>query len=724
MDGTKTLDAAGLGWLPVVLLALHAHGGGNPAGPATKAWRQAAARLRRSRVRQCASIEVELVDAGRRVAQSEPRAHWLSQDRILVLHRDIAQGGRYEEIAAASQAVLDRQDLLKDLRLVLGALHGRPQPTRSQIEAALDRAEIDTVAVANIRHLWDVGTSTLVRRIRPVLQLLGVSQDGLDDAAKDTSSLTRWLSKNARIDEWPTEELLATARECYDDIEMGYLTWQVLGDASELKEWNAALGALGSKYKQVSNTQAEAQAKRCLYEAARLLRVFAQHVAMADNSDPIEGQGKLFSKLTKVHESLEKDPEWPRLCAQWSDSFWKVPFDAVLTVLRAGYEEIEEAKPHLGVFERVTSINEFRSALERQGVALEPDPLEVARDNQYRLDKTVRGVRRLYEAWLAGKGAEPGQGTEAAGARLDDSMYLRDWPEDDLFERAKLAVNDRDFHAAVTSCSTIEAMRKSLGITCKGAGGTRTRTQPMRDVAGASEPVDSTDENYRDIFERLKRLPEPPMEGSGIAPPSRGSDGSGGASRNRKREVGQRGPKTSHLYGSPHLPEFVGIIGEMQAFRFLKIKFGIDESAWVSEFRNRVVPLLDGEKGETSDSYGYDFRFEYDGKTWCIEVKATTGDGTSFDLPSSELNAASRIAPRKDERWCILRVRQALSERPECDWLPNPFEPGSGECLRLRQGGVTVEYTRSENTETTAQREADDNENVEVPTGNDDRTAK
>ena len=269
VDGTETLDAAGLGWLPVVLLALHAHGGGNPAGPATKAWRQAAARLRRSRVRQCASIE----------------------------------------------------------------------------------AAIDTVAVANIRHLWDVGTSTLVRRIRPVLQLLGVSQDGLDDAAKDTSSLTRWLSKNARIDEWPTEELLATARECYDDIEMGYLTWQVLGDASELKKWNAALGALGSNYKQVSNTQAEAQAKRRLYEAARLLRVFARHVATANDSDPIEDQGRLFSKLTKVHESLEKHPEWPRLCAQWSDSFWKVPFDAVLGVLRAGYEEIEEAKPHLGVFE-------------------------------------------------------------------------------------------------------------------------------------------------------------------------------------------------------------------------------------------------------------------------------------------------------------------------------------------------------------------------------------
>ncbi len=708
VDGTQTLDAAGLGWLPVVLLALHAHGGGNPAGPATKAWRQAATRLRRSRVRPCASIEVELVDGGQRVAHSEPRAHWLSRDRILVLHRDIAQGGLYEEIAAACQAILDRQDLLKDLRLVLGALHGRPQPTRSQIEAALDRAEIDAVAIANIRHLWRGDPSTLVRRIRPVLQLLRVPQDGLDDAAKDTSGLAKWLSEDDKIPSWPTEELLADAQDCYDDFEMGFRTWQVFGDASELKEWNKALAALGSEYKQVSNTQAEAQAKRCLYEAARFLRAFARHVATSNNSDPIEDRGKLFSKLAKVHENLERDPEWPRLCAEWSSSFWKVPFDMVFGVLRARYEKIEEARPHLGVFEDVTSINELRSALKRQEMALEPDPLEVARGNQYRLDKAVRGVRRLYECWLENKGAKPTSSAKAPEVRLDDSKYLRNWHEDELFELAKQAVDDSGFHAAVTGCNTIEAMRKRLGIRWPSGDGKRVQEPPMRDVAGVPEPVDSTDENYRDIFERLKKLPEPPAEGKGIIRPSPGPDGGGGKPR-RDGEVGQRGPKTSHLYGSPHLPEFVGIIGEMQAFRFLKDKFGIDASAWVSEFRNRVVPLLDVEEPETSDSHGYDFRFTHQQVTWCVEVKATTGDGTSFDLPSSELNAARRIAPRKDERWRILRVRQALSERPECDWLPNPFEPGAGDCLRLRQGGVTVEYKRSENTETTTPREADDN---------------
>jgi len=723
VEGAQTLDAAGLGWLPVVLLALQAHGGGNPAGPATRAWLEAADRLRRSRVRKCSSIKVGLVDSGRSVAQSEPRAHWLSRDRVLVLHRDIVLSGRYEEIAAAAQAVLDRQDLLKDLRLVLGALHGRPQPTRRQIGAALDRAEIDTVAVANIRHLWDVGTSTLVRRIRPVLQLIGVSQDGLDTAPKDTPGLTKWLSENDSIRDWPAEDLMAAARECYDDIEMGYRTWQTLGDASELKEWNAALAALGSEYKPVSNTQAEAQAKRCLYESARLLRSFARHVATADNGDTIEDQGRLFSRLTKVFESLEKDPEWSLSCDQWARDWWEVPFDQVLAVLRAGYEAIPEARRHLDVFEGVTSINEFRSALEMRGVALGPDPVEVARGNQYRLDKAVRGVRRLYECWLENEGAEATSNAKAPEVRLDDSMYLRDWPEDDLFGRAKQAVDDRDFNAAVTGCTTIEAMRKRLGIRCNDTGNQREKAPMTRVVAGAPEPVDSTDENYRDIFERLKKLPEPPKQGSRIVPPSPGPDGGGGKSSS-DGECGRRGPKTAHLYGSPHLPEFVGIIGEMQAFRFLKERFDIGVSAWVSEFRNRIVPLLDNEKDETSDSHGYDFRFEHDGKTWCVEVKATTGDGTSFELPSSELNAASRIAPRKNERWRVLRVRQALSERPECDWLPNPFQPGAGERLRLLQGGVTVQYERSENMGTAVQREADDNENAEGPAGNDGRTTK
>ncbi len=72
-----------LRWLPLVLLTLFAHGGTNPRGPTTGAWRQAKATLRGALVRWCGSLTVELTDGDRVVARREPvpRAHWLSEVR-------------------------------------------------------------------------------------------------------------------------------------------------------------------------------------------------------------------------------------------------------------------------------------------------------------------------------------------------------------------------------------------------------------------------------------------------------------------------------------------------------------------------------------------------------------------------------------------------------------------------------------------------------------------
>lgn len=711
VDGAQTLDAAGLGWLPVVLLALHAHGGGNPAGPATEAWRQAAKRLRGACVLQCLSIQVELRDAGRSVARSEPRAHWLSRERILVLRRDIMRDGSYEETAGACQAILDRQDLLKDLRLVLGALEGGPQPTGRRIEEALDRAEIDAVAVADIRHRWEGETSNLVHRIRPVLQLHGISHDGLDAAATDIAGLTRWLAENVKIPKWSTEGLLAAARECYDDFKMGFAAWRRLGNDAELPKWNAALSVLCGQYEQVNNTQSHAQAKRYLDESAPMLRAFARHVATADAQVRIEDQGKLFSNITQLHEQLEGSTEWTRLCAEWSDSHWRVPFSAVLHVLRAKFAEIPEARLHCGVLDGVTTVGSLRSALERKGVILDPDPREVARGNQYRLNRVVCGVRECYEAWLTKKRAESTSSARDFEARLDASMYLRDWPDEDLLGRAKLAVADSDFCAAVKACTTMEGMRERLGITSgdleiireelEQQSSDTEREKRSVEVAGVLFEIGGP-VSYRELFTRLEGTLRDPEQGEGIGPSPPGPDVGGGMrpSVSYDSEVFRRGPKTSHLRGPPDLPELVGIVGEMHALRFLRAKFGIDTSAWVSESRTKVVPLLDSEEDVTSDSLGYDFRFTHDQMTWCVEVKATTGDGTGFELPSSELKAATRIAPRRNERWRILRVARALTKQPVCYWLPNPFEPGPGERLRLlRQGGVTVEYALPKDSE-------------------------
>ena len=143
----------------------------------------------------------------------------------------------------------------------------------------------------------------------------------------------------------------------------------------------------------------------------------------------------------------------------------------------------------------------------------------------------------------------------------------------------------------------------------------------------------------------------------------------------------------------------VGVVGEMHAYRYLRKEFGgraVRARAWVSETRLKVLPLVEGEPNETSDGYGFDFRFSHGGIGWRIEVKATKGDEPSFDLGISEIQAATDIARRRSDRlrWRILRVRNALSRRPEFDWLPNPFEDGFRNRFRLHQGGMLVSYVR------------------------------
>ena len=514
-----------LEWLPVVLLALAAYGGNQPRGPATGAWLKAKERLQRARVLLCNSIEVELRDAnGESVARSEPNAYWVPQDDTLLLDRDVAASGLYETIAPAAQAMLERQDLLKDLRLVLGWLAGHPQPTHTQVEEALGRAEIDGFDVANIRG--QCGIRVLRDRIRPVVALVGVSDSGLDDV-RDLAALTAWLSEAMPLANgkplWSSEDLVAVAREARNDFEMGYSAGRVLGEMACLPKWNAALKRLGRGT--VRNERVGEQARRYLDQAARSLRAFARYVATAcpnsasteGDHESLDGEAAFFSEVTAVHESLETTADWRDLCAKWSDRWWEVPFSAVLGALRAQYERIDGVKPHLDPFETEEAIEGFKSALKAQGVTLDPDPLEVARSNHDRLSAVGRSVWELYQAWLMMKEAD-WQIQRVPEIDLDASMFLRPWTDDDVLARAKTAVDKQEFLDAVTRCTTVDEMRSELQISSETLERIREkhRHRARKDTAenrtfriACRDYEVGGPETYNDLFRRLKQLPEP-----------------------------------------------------------------------------------------------------------------------------------------------------------------------------------------------------------------------
>ena len=705
-----------LQWLPVVLLSLAAYGGNNPRGPATGAWLKARERLQRARVLLCDSIEVKLLGAdGEAVARSEPQAYWLPQDGdaaggdpgtsgTLLLKRDVADHALYERIAPAAQAMLWRQDLLKDLRLVLGALAGDPQPAHSQVEDALGRAEIDGFDVANIRG--QCGVRVLRDRIRPVLKLLRVPDDGLNDA-EDVSGLTEWL-KNAGIAEWPAEDLMDAARECCDDFEMGLRAFETRGVDVELPDWNRVLEDLGGDYRPVENQYAADQTDRHLMVMARSLRALARHVA--NRSPEGKDRAKLFSKVCAVHQAFMMDPGWRR---RW----WRVPFGAVLGALLDRYAGIPETDGHLGAFADAHDSTEFghrefEEALKGQGVALDSDPHDVARGNEHRVTLAFRRMWRVYLAWLAKQGRDRKVIEPAPAIDLDATRYLREWSADEVFEQARRLIDDEGFLKHTHCCTTIDAMCKRLGISredCDGPEPPPNGPDPVDPDVIAGEPFVFGRDSYRDLFERLDRLEigrvvvDPPGDdprGQYVGSSGRGGSTSGGAAS--RDESSRPRPRRPIVHHPPHLPELIGIVGEMHAYRYLKSAFGLHEDGWVAQFRTKVFRPGKGEEDRTDDSLGYDFEFAHpdDGRIWCVEVKSTTGDGTSFDVTSGELAAARHLAGSKEKRWLFLRVRQAFSNRPEFDWLPNPFEP-AGRSLELRHGSMTVDYGRAKDRRTT-----------------------
>ena len=684
-DRGQPLDESMLAWLPVTLLAIAAHGGTNPTGSTTARWRDAANKLRRAQIIECESIAVQLVDGDEIVAESEPKAQWLPGD-VLAIRHDI--GLSYESLAPAAQNLLDRQDILKDLRLVLRAISGQEKPSLQHIETALELAEIDAQALADIDNQWVGSISLIVDRIRPVLALLEISDDGLDLAATDIEHLTEWLSSN--LLQWPIPELLSAARQSVDDDHaMGMAAWDTLGKIAQLPKWNAALIRLGDRFDVVENNAADQQTAEHMEVAIPLLRALARHIAIKT------GKPDLFHELEVINKNFE-----PR--TDWSKQWWQVPFAAVMDALRDEYAAVPGTEHYLQVFDQSTTLDELHEEFHKRGIAVDPNPYEIARRNKDALNETLADVHDFHRLWAEfNDNAVPPPTPPDPPTELDSQAYLHCWPQVELLDRTLHIIGDSLFTIACDGCTSLDELRDHLGLDHQAVEARHRQRQEQRreverqrrtfDVAGI--PFEVGTANYSKLFDRLKELPKPTGPHASrdeytILNPPRPSD--------RSPENGGTADKTPLPRQSREHREIVGIVGEMHAYRFLHQEFGdsITPDAWVSEIRMKALPFVPEEPDNTNDNYGYDFQFIHQGKRWHVEVKATAADDTQFNLGISEIRAATRLARQRGGRWRILRIRKTLSSQPEFDWLPNPFQEKFKNLFRVHKDGMRVSYAR------------------------------
>lgn len=677
-------------WLPAPLLAIAAHGGQDPRGPTTQNWNDAAERLRRARILKCEDIVVQLVDDDKIVADRQHDARWLPGNVLAVRH---SVGTSYKKLATAAQMMLNRQDLLKDLQLVLGALDGQDNPPREQIESALDDIQIEAAEFADIHDLWAGTTELLVDRIKPVLRLLQVPSIGFDAASSNIDSLTEWLSSN--VENWSTEELLKAAKTSLDDHAMGKAAWRSLGDVASLPAWNKALATLGEPYTEVENDNVNKQTEVHIEAAMPLLRSFARHVAV------VEGRPQMFHEIEAVSRNFKVGGNWRYL-------WWEVPFGAVMDALRGGYAQIRGIESHLDGLERAENVEELRSAFQEQGIAIDLNPYEIARRNKDRLKNTVSSIHDLHRTWaeINYPDSTPPEPPEQPG-NLDPEAYLHPWSETEAIERAMQTIGDKDFTAACDGGLRIDDIRDRLQLDSKDVKARRRKRQDREreesresrifDVAGI--PVDPDAPDYAELWDSLRGLEAPvgprasqdqftPLEEFPSASPSAKSTGGG-------QKAASPSPSPV-LHESAGMAGIVGIVGEMHAYRYLQKEFGqhaVTPDAWVSSIRLKALPLVAGEPDRTDDSLGFDFCFGIDDVRWHVEVKSTMGDDQQFELGSSQINEATRLAAGEpNNRWRILRIRDALSCQPKFEWLPNPWHDESTRHYRIMNGGIRVTY--------------------------------
>ena len=684
-DAVQALEETHYGWIPAPLLAILAHGGANPTGHTTKGWADALDRLRAAGILECQSIVVELVDGETSIAKGEPAARWLDGD-VLAVTREV--GDSYEALAPAVHAMLDRQDLLKDLRLVLGALEKAEAPSHEEIERALERAEIDVQAFADIRSRWAGNTGLVASRIRPVVELLGANGEGFEAAADDMDRLTDWLAGN--LGQWDALELITAARRSRDDRAMGIAAWRALGEVAQLPAWNAVLDRLGDEYEPLRNQGTQEQTNAHLEAMQALSAALARAIALDS------GEAALFGRIEDRTRRFTPEDDW-------SERWWEVPFQAVADALSETWRGIANSA-HLTVLAGAKSPHELRDSLADSGTDVENDPYETARVNGERFDRVLLEAHDLHRVWLEIHVTESRVPDPPSTRELGAESYLREWTDADLWRLALSTLGDERFTAACGDTSDPQSTRKRLNLDEDAIEEKRreraeqqreaSRKKKVVEIAGESVEVDAIDytQLLREHAENLTNPVGPRASKDEFTPlgPLSVRGGAGG---------GKKKGKSADRRLSPEEIEVVGVIGEMHAYRYLREEFGgrsVRAGAWVSETRLKVLPLVEGEKDETNDGHGFDFRFNHNGIRWHVEVKATKGDETSFDLGISEIEAATRIARRRGNswRWRVLRVREALSAEPVVDWLPNPFEEGFRKHYRLHRGGMGVSYAR------------------------------
>lgn len=684
-------------WLVPLALAVSAFAGQQAHGAQTKEFKQRLAAMRGTSIESVSGLALRLLGFGGAGTAHPSAAVWDPNSQTIVY--DPGASAWLEALAGPLAQVLDRADVVTPLRFVLSKLPPAGDPAAEVLERAVAVVEISPSQLAEVRQLCTGDHAFMCERLRPVVELLAPGEPWSPfEAAESEEALRTLLGAALPADVEPTW-LIELARESATDRAVGSALFAWIGARAELSAWNAVLLRLGSPYRVIANPHAEEQFVEQRQAAQLPLRAVARYLCRREPS-------RSFPALAEVFRTLPAT-------AALATSYWTVPFEAALAALVASLGEVPMPDAVRAALAEATSVESLVDALASADATIEPthDPADTHRENVTTCQAAYDALRRTALAWCSRERIAVGRWLDASAmpsavrARLDAGEgFLARWCERDALAAISAAATREPTHAAFWAAATVspnvDSLRRVLALRDEDLAGVdgvleaahEQRRRAARTLTVCGAPFEVDPDNMSKLWDHLAHHVQDaslPAADPRQTPPLAEVVPSPARPQGRGRLGGSR--------RSPRLPEeharLIGLVGEIFTYRMLRKHFGeavVSPSVWVSENSLHRFP-----QNEADDGLGFDFRIVVGRRTWLIEVKATTGHETTFDLGPTEVRAAMECAASKSRTFRVLHVRDVLSTAPSALFLPNPFSPDGQRRYRLDDAGLYVRYTLS-----------------------------
>jgi len=690
----ETLHECELEWLALVVLAVFAFAGEQSYGTTTKRFAEAIERMHQLRLCWVKELALGLWQDKKCISDVP-----LKQSAIKVPKRSMIVSVEQnkeaaEKLSAVLSSIVGRNDLEFHLKLVLNCLAEYPPDTDSIINA-LAELRITREQFDEVQQLWLGEVSWIIQLLKPVLCLL--------EPEIDTSSLSD-VNSSIELEEFVAartfpyfsgEQLLSKIRSLSSHKTIGKWLYDQIGDKVELEKYNNVLSQLGIN--KIRNDAAEEEFQEHLRSMQPALAAIAREILI--NADQPGSYIDLISSLKNV--TFPKDLE---------TQVWNVEFSTAANEVAKIVEGKGGCKAEVDAIRTAKNVSDLESLLTELGLNVKEDSIKTHSLNHSAYKKILLSFQQISAAWCV-KNNVPFEiwskqislKVASLSDELDPSGYLSLWDQEKCFAEVKkssFSAMPDDFKEKLLIAEDIFQLSKLLEISSNDISSAeeniekakRDEEKKKRLVDVGGKVFDNSSENLGALWDHI----EENLSDASIPPVQMRSN----ILRNIhpvKRKGGGKGPGGGNGgSGFPRMTQsmknLLGLTGEIFVYKSLEKQYGssiVNSSCWVSENAKYRFP---GSK-DVSDSIGCDFILKINKKTYFIEVKATQGENTGFELGSSEVQLAIDAARKyKKERFVIFHVINVLSDAPSIRTLPNPYHKSGAQKYSIANKGLRMTY--------------------------------